>query len=93
MSLGVLFFPSDSLRAGVSPLRSNSEGDIYSTHGPIFPVSITHALTCTCGKGVNKTSPPAWPIAWPPMEWPWCWVLVWGTPRCHGPSCCSLALQ
>lgn len=57
MSLGVLFFPSDSLRAGVSPLHSNSEGDIYSTHGPIFPVSITHALCARVGRVLIKPHP------------------------------------
>lgn len=55
MSLGVLFFPSDSLRAGVSPLRS--ECDIYSTHGPIFPVSITHALCARVGRVLIKPRP------------------------------------
>jgi len=59
MSLGTFFFPSDSFCAGVSPLQSNFESDIYSTHSPVL--SIAHILPARRGKVFLKAHPwPGW---------------------------------
>lgn len=63
MSLGTFFFPSDSFCAGVSPLQSNFESDIYSTHSPVL--SIAHILPARRGKVFFKSSSLAWLASWP----------------------------
>lgn len=58
MSVGTFFFLSDSFCAGVSPLQSNFESDIYSTHSPVLSIA---CMLPVCGGKVLFLKAHPWP--------------------------------